>query len=207
MNKCFIVGAGDFFGLDVLPDGDDYIIAADGGYDYLERLGIHPDLVIGDFDSRSGEIPEHENILELPVMKDDTDIGAAVCAGFEKGYTEFHIYGGTGGSRFSHTMANIQLLANIAEQGGRGFLYGQTEISTVILDSEFVYPAQDKGYISVFSLSDASEGVSIKGLKYELEDATLKNTFALGVSNEFKGEEVSIKVDTGTLLIVYEKEL
>ena len=58
------------------------------------------------------------------------------------------------------------------------------------------------GYISVFSLSEISRGVTIKGLMYNLEGGTLTNDFPLGVSNEFIiDEEAEITVEEGTLLI------
>ena len=62
---------------------------------------------------------------------------------------------------------------------------------------------KEKGYISVFSLSDVSKGVRIKNLKYELDNYELKNTFPLGVSNEFINKKASIEVDDGCLIIIY----
>ena len=75
---------------------------------------------VGDFDSL-GQVPEGENIVRHPVMKDDTDMMLAVKLGLERGYTRFHIYGGMGG-RTDHTIANIQTLAYIAGRGASAFL-------------------------------------------------------------------------------------
>ena len=61
------------------------------------------------------------------------------------------------------------------------------------------------GYVSVFSLSEVSDSVTIKGLKYELEDERLNNAFPLGVSNEFVGKPAYIDVRNGTLLITWSK--
>lgn len=38
---------------------EDHIVCLDGGYDIAQRLGIHPDLVLGDFDSlQEGSLPD-----------------------------------------------------------------------------------------------------------------------------------------------------
>ena len=53
--RCIIVGAGDFFGMPFQPAEEDYVIAADAGYENLKAAGIVPDLVVGDFDSMEVE--------------------------------------------------------------------------------------------------------------------------------------------------------
>ncbi len=206
MNRCVIMGSGDFYGLDMKVDEGDFVIAADGGFNELIKIGIRPDLVIGDFDSMGGERPQHENVIRLPVKKNVTDMDAATVTGWGKGFREFHIYGGTGGKRFSHTFANIQLLSGIAIKGGKAFLHGEHDISTVIFNDSVEYDADMRGFISVFSLSDRAVGVNIEGLKYELKDGMLENSFALGVSNEFIGQKSRVSVENGLLLIVVEKK-
>ena len=202
MGKCIVNGSGDFFGIDIEIGEDDYIIAADGGYDRLICEGITPNLVIGDFDSKTGERPSGKNVISLPTEKNETDMDAAVRTGWGKGYREFHLFGGTGGRRFAHTIANIQLLSGIAIKGGRAYLHGENEISTVIFNDSMEFPADKAGYISIFSLSDSSVGVNIEGLKYEIKNGILQNSFALGVSNEFIGKLSRISVDRGLLLVI-----
>ena len=64
-------------------------------------------------------------------------------------------------------------------------------------------PDYVSGYVSVIAHSERAEGVWLKGLKYELQDAVLTNSYPLGVSNELIGKEASISVKNGTLLIVF----
>ena len=64
MSICYIVGAGECKKLDFTKKDGDIVIAADGGYKYLQRAGIKPDIVIGDFDSL-GKAPEGEKIIRL----------------------------------------------------------------------------------------------------------------------------------------------
>ena len=68
---CYIVGAGDFSER-ITPRAYDTVIAADGGYESLMRIGVRPDLLIGDLDSLGYE-PNDVEILRYPVEKDETD--------------------------------------------------------------------------------------------------------------------------------------
>ncbi len=201
---CYIVGAGENCGLDFAPKQGDYVIAADGGYKYLQQKGIKADLLIGDFDTLHYK-PAHNNVITLNKIKDDTDTLAAVREGIKKGYSNFHIYCGTGG-RIEHTLANLQLLASLSQQNLKCFLFGKDCIITALTKGEIRFNCDATGYISVFAFSDKATGVCIKGLKYQLDNATLINSFPIGVSNEFVGKISSVSVANGTLLIVFSKE-
>ena len=124
MNACFIIGAGPFYGLPVVPGRGDFIIAADGGYRHCQEAGLTPNLLLGDFDSLD-TLPPSVEVLRYPVDKDDTDSMLALKLGLDRGFTTFHIYGGTGG-RMDHTLANLQGLAYLAQRGAKGYLYDQT---------------------------------------------------------------------------------
>lgn len=75
---------------------------------------------------------------------------------------------------------------------------------TAVYNGSVTLPPELNGYISVFSMSEKAEGVSIQGLKYTLENGTLTNDYPLGVSNEFIGRTARIAVESGTLLVVAE---
>ena len=204
MNKrCYIAGAGEFCER-VLPEKGDYIIAADAGYDALVSRGIMPDLVVGDFDSL-GKVPEHPNIVRSPVEKDDTDMMLAVKQGLKLGYEMFTINGGLGG-RLDQTLANIQILSYLAENGARGTLLGQGICVTAIKNSEISFNSDEahEGAISIYCAGGKAEGVTLKGLKYPLVNATITNYYPIGVSNEFTGAPAVVKVNNGTLIIVWE---
>ncbi len=181
------------------PTENDYVIAADGGYKHCVRFGITPDIVIGDFDSTKK--PELDNVEVHPVMKDDTDTMLAIKHGFEKGYKYFYIYGGIGGERTDHTIANIQSLGYIAEHGGMGFLIGDRENFVVIKDTHMSFNGKSGDEFSVFAFGGIAEGVCEIGAEYLLENATLSPFYPLGVSNKFVGEEVIVSVKKGCLLI------
>lgn len=202
---CYIFGAGEFVPCNITLTESDLVIAADGGYDHLLQIGLRADVVIGDFDSvTSSEIWEDTvcEKLTYPPEKDDTDMMLAIKLGLSRGFGQFNIYGGLGG-RLDHTVANIQALSFLAEHSAQGILHHPDYELTVIKNSSFTVAKDKTGYISVFSLSDTSENVTIKGLEYELEGATLTNSFPLGVSNAATGKKGIISVERGTLLITW----
>ena len=107
-NVCYIVGAGDNSGTNFTKKENDFVIAADGGFEKIHQLGIEPDLVIGDFDSL-GYVPVGDNVEKHKVMKNETDMMICVKTALHKGFNNIVIFGGTGG-RIDHTFANIQTL-------------------------------------------------------------------------------------------------
>lgn len=200
---CVIFGAGNEFPDKIeLPEGNVVIIAADGGMKKLGELGITPDHAIGDLDSLDNA-PYSVDFRKLPHIKDTTDMYEAVKIGLSLGCSEFHIYGGTGG-RLDHTLANIQLAAELSAKGKKINIYGSGYVITAVTNGKITLPCRESGYVSVFAHSDICAGVTIKGLFYEIENAELRNTFALGVSNEFSGKKAEITVKRGTLCIYYE---
>ena len=199
---CYIIGAGDVTDPHIKANENDLIICADGGYKYKTLLGRECDMVVGDFDS-FGSVPETENKIVAPTEKYETDMMLAVDYGYDKGYRNFVLLGALGGERNDHSVANIQLLHYITSKGARGTIYYGNEVFTAFSDGTLNLPAELKGYVSVFSLTDESRGVNIRNLKYEVEDFTLCSYKPIGVSNEFIGLDSSITVEEGSLLVVY----
>ena len=91
----------------------------------------------------------------------------------------------------------------LAKHGARGLLIGERETVTAVTDGEIRFSSAHTGYISVFCLDAPAKGVTLRGLKYPLEDAVLTSSVALGVSNEFTGAEAVVSVSSGTLVIVW----
>ena len=117
MATCYIVGAGDFTARGFAPGPGDLILAADGGYRALYRLGTTPDLLLGDFDSLGdAPLPPGLPVLRFPVRKDDTDTGLALRHGLMLGFRDFALYGCAGG-RTDHLLANFQSMARVSRLG------------------------------------------------------------------------------------------
>lgn len=201
MKICHIVGAGEMGGVSIKAKAGDCLIAADAGYAEVKRQGLKADLVVGDFDSL-GKEPCGENVVKHPVMKDDTDTMLAVKLGFEKGFTQFYMYGMLGG-RLDHTIANIQTLMYIASRGGRGYIIGGNTVICAVKDGEIRFSEDARGLISVFCMDKPARGVSISGLLYELDNYTLVPDMPLGVSNEFTGSSARVSVTDGSIVTLF----
>lgn len=198
---CHIVGAGEETALAFITGADDLIIGCDGGYSYLLKYGYKPDVIIGDFDSL-GFVPEGENVIKLNPIKDDTDVIAALKYADKLGYDTFFLHCCLGND-ISHTLSNLQILTKLATDKKQAYLMGADVIITAIKDGELIFSGENlSGFISVFS-PDVSYGVTLKGLKYPLKNYTMKNTYPIGVSNEFTGVSASVSVKNGTLIVIF----
>ncbi len=201
--SCFLFAAGSYYGLSRRPGPEDTIIAADGGYRHCLAAGLTPHLLVGDFDSLDCPLPPHIPAITFPKEKDDTDTMLAIREGLRRGYRSFHLYGCTGG-RPDHSLANLQALHFLAQEGARGFLYHEIGVFTVIKNGRLDFPPGLRGMFSLFAMGGAASGVAIRGGRYSLEGGTLLPTHPLGVSNEFFGAPVSIWVEDGALLVYWE---
>ena len=201
MAICYIFSAAEGLPNGFKKTNDDIVIAADAGYLHLKKMGIAPDIAVGDFDSLE-YTPENVEVIKHPARKDDTDTMLAVKIGLERGYEKFVLFGCVGG-RLDHTLANIQTLNFIAEKGAQGFVCGDDFTITSLKNSKIRFSEKASGNISVFSANEKASGVSVSGLLYNLENAELTSSFPLGVSNEFVGEKATVSVKNGTLNIVF----
>ena len=203
MGKCIIFCAAEFDEL-LCPLGtEDFVLAADGGLAHVQKLGIEPNEILGDFDSL-GYTPNDARVF--PVEEDDTDAMLAVRRGLQLGYREFILYGSLDGPRLDHTVANFQTLQFLCDNGAFGYLVGRDYIITVVKDGSIRFSGEAAGTVSVFCLGRDAEGVSIRGLYYPLENGTLTAGFPLGVSNHFVGTEAEIAVKNGSLLVLWDRK-
>lgn len=205
-NVCLIISGGKF--VDLPPEilKADHVIACDRGLDHADRYGIVPDVVIGDWDSvssvnleriRGGEIKSER----YPKEKDDTDTVLAMKHALELGYKDIRMVCAFG-RRMDHAFSNIQTAHYGAERGALVRIYDE-ETEVIVFSSGTVTVPRKKGHgLSVFSLTDACRGVSIKGTRYELEDGVLTNSFPLGQSNEFKSDFAQITLSQGVIMII-----
>jgi thiamine pyrophosphokinase len=84
-------------------------------------------------------------------------------------------------------------------------LLGADTDALVFSGGEARFPRREGWSLSVFALSDACGGVTIRGTVYECENVTLTNAFPLGVSNVWASEEAVVSAESGILLVIQSK--
>lgn len=184
-------------------DGDiisgSFVIAADAGYDKITDEGIRPDLIMGDFDSLKGSLPDDIEIISFPSHKDYTDTGLALKYALDHGFERVHIIGGIGG-RLDHTISNIQDIAGFHSKGLDIIMEDERNLFRILGKGEYSIPRTDRK-LSFFAYGSQAT-ISIKGVEYPLDHHTLTNTYPLGVSNEFTSEYADMTVHDGTVLML-----
>lgn len=201
--RCIIFSAASFSDAPSIMD-DDYVICADGGYLRAAELGVIPDVILGDFDSAPFPKDAACEVIVTPSEKDDTDTMLAVRLAIERGYDYIMLYGGLGG-RLDHTVANLQAAVFAKENGASLTLVGDKNTAFIIENETVRLPKKD-GYLSVFSYSNECSGVTESGVKYPLNNATLKSGMPIGVSNEILADFCEISVEKGKLLIIISRD-
>ena len=197
-----IVSGGRFSPLRELEKCE-YVVACDHGYAYLRERGLRPDLLVGDFDSYTGPLPQDVPRLDLPVEKDDTDTMAAIRHAVSERCEGIHLYCAMGG-RLDHLLGNLQAAAFAAKRGVRVRIIDEENEIWVFAGGTITLPEREGYSLSVLALSDECTGVSIRGTKYELDHVTVTNSFPIGVSNEWRGA-ATISAEQGVLAVMESK--
>mgnify|MGYP000385838705 CR=1 FL=1 len=198
---CAVISGGAYAPMEGIEECA-FTVACDRGYIHAQRAGVRPDVILGDFDSYSGALPEGTEILRLPVEKDDTDTMSAVRHALDMGYRRIRIYCALGG-RLDHLYANIQTGAFAAAHGARAELFGRGTHIYVLPGGAIELPYRRGWSLSVFAVTDEVRGVYVTGAKYPLADAVITNRFPLGTSNEWlSAAPVTVSAETGIYAVM-----
>ncbi len=175
----------------------------DGGLIYCKDLGLRPALIVGDFDSCPLHLlEEYANVPQilLPRDKDQTDLEVAIAEEFRRGAKKITLFGAWG-KRVDHSLVNVLLLTR---HPGKLFLETETELlfgvgKNAIFSS---FPGQT---LSLIPLDGPVLGITTKGLKWELNEGQIDQSF-IGISNICLGREVEISIKKGILICCLIKE-
>ncbi|NIT56259.1 MAG: thiamine diphosphokinase [Aliifodinibius sp.] len=176
----------------------DYFIAADGGANIALKLGVIPDVIIGDLDSYEGSEKESSEIIFRP-SQELNDLEKALQHAQKEGGAYIYILGATG-HRLDQTLKNLSVLKQFSpnfDQIRMADNFGETRLLPPTFSDDFTIGTQ----LSLFPLSGKVTGITTKGLKYPLNNEFLKNGVRDGSSNEVIDNPVQITHKQGDLLM------
>lgn len=182
-------------------EDDAVIICADGGYDHAEKLGIEPDILIGDMDSIKSRGIATEKIV-YPKRKDFTDSELVLEYAAENGFDSLVLIGFIG-TRLDHTVTNLELLCKY-ESINAVMVDEHNEIRR--LKKENVISGKKGDIVSVIPLGGDISDITTEGLEYPLDGETLFFGTGRGVSNVMTGEKCVVKVGSGRGLIIKSRD-
>lgn len=203
-----VVASGD------LADGDErwldgaMVIAADAGATSLDRLRRVPDRLVGDLDSIPDELLARLTAAGVaidrhPAAKDASDTELALEAAMAAGATEIVLLGAVGGPRLDHQLANVLLLADPALAGRDvRIVHGPTTVRIVRGHGRVALEGSPGDLLTLLPVGGDASGVRIDGVRWALEDATLRVGRSRGLSNEVVAPPASVSLEQGTLLVI-----
>ena len=204
--KAFIYTGGTVFDEYVIekPEAGDLVIAADAGYLTARRLGITPDVVLGDFDTLGeANIPEGVECLRVPREKDDTDTQLAVSVALERGAKDIVIVGGMSG-RIDHTLSTLAILEMLWErkEGINATVTDGKNRARFIRNSGVILLRSHYRYFSLIAADAVVKGITLEGCKYPLKNGRIQRTHQWAVSNEIIGNCALIEIKRGGVWVI-----
>jgi thiamine pyrophosphokinase len=194
-----------FFKKKIAEIGASLIIACDGGVRHIQKLGIKPDVIIGDMDSiEPAQLASYSaqgvQVIQYPANKDFTDTELALNYALNLKPTAIYIWGALGG-RLDHTLANVFLLRKGQKAGIKTYLIDEY-CEAFIVDKEAAFVDAEGVTVSLFAFSPQVEGLSLRGFVYSLKEAVLIMGESRGVSNIINEAHAKISVRAGNLLVI-----
>lgn len=183
------------------------IIAADGGTNYCRKLGLVPDVIIGDMDSIDRD-PAATNfgkaveIIRHQARKDATDLELAVRLAIERGARSIVILGALGG-RWDMSFGNLFLpaLPEFSRVPVK-LVDGCQEIVLVAGKKTVLFEGNPGDTLSLVPAGGAVTGITLEGLDYPLVNATLPCGTSRGISNVLVGTKATVSLESGTLICI-----
>ena len=181
------------------------VICADRGARHLQAAGIIPTLIVGDMDSldaESARLYEAQGcrFVRHPREKDETDTELALGEAFRMAPAEVWIWAAMG-FRIDHTLANLSLLVQGAEQGVEVKLIDEW-CEVFLVTRRRVLAGEEGQTVSLLPFGGQASGVTLTGFEYPLTKAVLAVGHPRGTSNRLVRREGIIEIEKGSLLAV-----
>jgi len=187
--------------LAALAADSDPLLAADGGANHLARIGLRPQVVIGDLDSVSSSTRAwlgEEAFVDRP-DQDRTDLDKAVEYAFgELGLDRLTVLAALGG-RTDHDLGNLGLLARLA--AGERLVFLGSDYRILAVTGELSIPSHP-GETWSFWTYDPSVQVTIEGVRWAVERAALDAGRRPSISNVAVQDRVRVHAEGGAVIVM-----
>ena len=188
-----------------------FVIAADGALEKILKADIPCDCGLGDFDTVSKEVLKHfkENaytqLYSFPPEKNETDAELAVQFAMNQNPDKIWILGATGG-RIDHMLGNLELLRlTLGKNIVCEIVDPQNRIR--LLDGPIILERMPEWkYVSFLSYTDQTEGITLKGFAYTVDDFTLKKGSTRCISNEICEQKAEVSFTKGLLYCIRSRD-
>ncbi len=197
----------DTFDLSDILTRSGLVIAVDGGANHCRRLGIIPDVLIGDLDSIDPDVLTEFQEKAVAIdrhspRKDATDLELALDLAVTKGATEVWLFGGLGG-RWDMSIANVMLLAGDKYKALKFTIPGPGCLMHILRPGEtFTLHGVPGRQVSLLPLHGDVHGLTLHGFEYPLANATLLFGSTQGISNVQQDPEATVHFCGGVLLCI-----
>ncbi len=177
------------------------LVCADGGSNSAKRMGLIPNVIIGDFDSISpSTLNFYKNKSKLIQIKDQYSTDVEKCLDYliKKKFEEVILCGVTG-DRLDHTFCNLGIVLKffnkisvniVAENSFLKAYTGSVKLATVAGET-----------ISLYGMNEKTK-IKSTGLKFPLNNISLPFGKKESTSNVADGKEVELKISGGIIFII-----
>lgn len=188
----------------------DIVFCADGGANYTYKYNIYPNYIIGDLDSIDTVVLDFYKKEMVKIIKFDP----------EKNYTDFelilheieryqkdnniifdnvYVLGGLG-KRLDMTLNNINLLEEY-----QNLTFFSSDEEVFYKESSFYLKNKKGREISIISLDNVIEKLTLKGFKYEIENVNIERKTSRLVSNIVISNKCFINFEKGKIIVISRK--
>lgn len=205
MKKCLILANGrppkKSVIKQLIKQGYNYLICADGGANKAFKLKLKPDVILGDLDSINPEVKEFYSLTSKVIKvkrQNDTDVEKSIKYAAGKGYKDIVLLGVTG-DRLDHTFCNLSIVLKF---------YPEVNLK-IAAENSFLIPASGKiefetiknETISIYAFNNKTK-IKSTGLVYPLNDIRLSFGEKESTSNSATGEKVELNISGGVIFII-----
>jgi len=176
-----------------------FIVCADGGANRARKLGIRPDVIMGDLDSISPATKKFfSNVKTIHVESQySTDLEKVLDYLVKHRYPSAVVVGAMGG-RPDHSFSNFSILKKYQRQ--IRLVFSDSSCDIQIIDRRITFVSEIGSVISLLPLGRC-EGITTTGLEFPLHNESLELGIREGTSNTVVSSPVKISVKKGSLLL------